>query len=68
MCTSRGWLNKHSMEAMSGPNSSLSAAEAGMPYLYVDKLSIQSPEVFGEPESGRMRMTIGVVGQWQSSD
>jgi len=42
--------------------------EAGMPYLFVDKLSIQSPEVFGEPESGRMRMTIGVVGQWQSSD
>ena len=23
--------------------------EAGMPYLFVDKLSIQSPEVFGEP-------------------
>jgi general secretion pathway protein M len=42
--------------------------EAGMPYLFVDKLSIQSPEVFGEPESGRMRMTIGVVGQWRSSD
>jgi general secretion pathway protein M len=42
--------------------------EAGMPYLFVDKLSIQSPEVFGEPETGRMRMTIGVVGQWQPSD
>lgn len=42
--------------------------EAGMPYLFVDKLSIQSPEVFGEPESGRMRMTIGVVGQWRASD
>jgi general secretion pathway protein M len=39
--------------------------EAGMPYLFVDKLSIQSPEVFGEPESGRTRMTIGVVGQWR---
>jgi general secretion pathway protein M len=42
--------------------------EAGMPYLFVDKLSIQSPEVFGEPESGRMRMTIGVVGQWRLSE
>jgi general secretion pathway protein M len=42
--------------------------EAGMPYLFVDKLSIQSPEVFGEPETGRMRMTVGVVGQWRSSD
>ena len=42
--------------------------EAGMPYLLIGKVSIQSPEVFGEPESGRMRMTIGVVGQWRSSD
>ncbi len=42
--------------------------EAGMPYLFVDKLSIQSPEVFGEPESGRMRMTIRVAGQWRSSE
>ena len=42
--------------------------EAGMPYLFVDTLSIQSPEVFGEPESGRMRMTIGVAGQWRSSE
>jgi general secretion pathway protein M len=43
--------------------------EAGMPYLFVDRVSIQSPEVFGEqPEGGRMRMTIGVVGQWRASD
>jgi general secretion pathway protein M len=40
--------------------------EAGMPYLFVDKLSIQSPEVFGEPENGRMRITIDVAGQWRS--
>jgi general secretion pathway protein M len=39
--------------------------EAGMPYLVVDKLSIQSPEDFGEPERGRMRMTMSVVGQWR---
>ena len=39
--------------------------EAGMPYVFVDKLSIQSPEDFGEPESGRMRMTVSVVAQWQ---
>ena len=42
--------------------------EEGMPYLFVDKLSIQSPEFFGEPESGRMRMTVGVIGQWQPAD
>jgi general secretion pathway protein M len=42
--------------------------EAGMPYLFVDKLSIQSPEDFGEPESGRMRMSVTVVGQWRPSE
>jgi general secretion pathway protein M len=42
--------------------------EAGVPYLFVDKVSIQSPEIFGDPESGRTRMTIGVVGQWRSSE
>lgn len=42
--------------------------EAGMPYLFVDKVSIQSPEIFGDLESGRTRMTIGVVGQWRSSE
>ncbi len=40
--------------------------EAGTPYLFVDKLSIQSPEDFGEPETGRFRMTLAVVGQWRS--
>jgi general secretion pathway protein M len=42
--------------------------EAGMPYLFVDKLSIQSPEDFGEPEGGRMRMSVTVVGQWRPSE
>ena len=38
--------------------------EAGMPYLFIDRLLIQSPQTFGEPEGGKMRMTIGVAGQW----
>ena len=42
--------------------------EAGMPYLFVDKLSIQSPEDFGEPESGPMRVGLSVVGQWRPSE
>ena len=42
--------------------------EAGMPFLFIEKLSIQSPEEFGEPETGRMRMTIGVAGQWRKSE
>jgi len=40
--------------------------EAGMPYLFVDTLAVQSPQTFGEPESGRMRVVIGVSGQWQA--
>jgi len=42
--------------------------EAGTPYLFVDKLMIQSPEDFGEPESGPMRMSFAVVGQWRASE
>jgi len=41
--------------------------EAGTPYLFVDKLSIQSPEDFGEQDTGRFRMTVAVVGQWLPS-
>jgi general secretion pathway protein M len=40
--------------------------EAGMPYLFIDTLAMQSPQTFGEPESGRMRVAIGVSGQWQA--
>jgi general secretion pathway protein M len=41
--------------------------EAGMPYLFVDNLSIQSPQAFGEAEGARMRVTIGVTGQWRDT-
>ncbi len=39
--------------------------EAGLPYLFIDKLSVQSPEDFGEPETGLMRITMTVAGQWR---
>jgi len=42
--------------------------EAGTPYLFVDKLSIQSPEDFGEQDTGRFRMMLGVVAQWRPSE
>ena len=57
-----------SMEVSQPVQAILYDIEAGMPYLFVGKLSIESPEVFGEPESGRMRMTTGVAGQWRSSE
>ena len=40
--------------------------EAGMPYLFVDNLAIQSPQTFGEPENRPMRVVLGVSGQWQA--
>ena len=41
--------------------------EAGMPYLFVDALAIQAPRAFGESEGARMRVALGVSGQWQAS-
>lgn len=41
--------------------------EAGMPYLFVETLEIQAPQVFDEPEGNRMRVLIGVSGQWRDS-
>jgi hypothetical protein len=38
----------------------------GPPYLFVDRLSVQSPEDLGEPDTGRFRMTLAVPGQWRS--
>lgn len=51
-----------------GIQSTLYDIEAGTPYLFVDKLSIQSPEDLGDAQSGRFRMTIAVVGQWRRSE
>ena len=48
-----------------GVQSILYDLEAGAPYLFVEKLSIQSPEDFGEPETGRFRMTVSVLAQWR---
>ncbi len=38
-----------------------------MPYLFVENLSIESPQGFGEPDSARMRVLIGVTGQWRET-
>lgn len=41
--------------------------EAGMPFLFVDSLAVQAPQVFGETEGGRMRVAISVSGQWREN-
>lgn len=39
--------------------------EAGMPYLFVDQLVVQSPHSAGREGGNRIRVRLGVSGQWQ---
>ncbi len=39
--------------------------EAGMPYLFVDQLTVQAPDTVTRGEGGRLRVVLGVSGQWQ---
>ena len=41
--------------------------EAGMPFLFVDQLDVQVPQTTAtnETRSGRIRVVLGVSGQWQ---
>jgi general secretion pathway protein M len=41
--------------------------EAGMPFLFVDQLTVQAPQAQGATETARMRVLIGVSGQWQGA-
>jgi len=39
--------------------------EAGMPYLFVDQLVVQSPDTVTRGEGGRLHVVLGVSGQWR---
>lgn len=39
--------------------------EAGMPYLFVDQLVVEAPDNVTRGEGGRMRVMLGVSGQWR---
>jgi general secretion pathway protein M len=43
--------------------------EAGMPFLFIDQLDVQVPQTTSANEqgTGRIRVVLGVSGQWQSS-
>jgi general secretion pathway protein M len=41
--------------------------ESGMPYLFVDQLTVQAPDTFTRGEGGRLRVVLGVSGQWQGA-
>lgn len=40
--------------------------EAGMPFLFVDQLTVQAPQQTGN-EAARMRVLLGISGQWQGT-
>ena len=43
--------------------------EAGMPFLFVDQLDVQVPQASATSDSGtgRIRVVLGVTGQWQGT-
>jgi len=41
--------------------------EAGMPFLFVDQLSVQAPAGFTSSGEGKLRVLLAVSGQWQGS-
>lgn len=41
--------------------------EAGMPFLFVDQLSVQAPASFASAGDGKLRVLLNISGQWQGS-
>jgi general secretion pathway protein M len=43
--------------------------EVGMPFLFVDQLDVQVPQTTAADESGtgKIRVVLGVSGQWQGN-
>jgi general secretion pathway protein M len=43
--------------------------EVGMPFLFVDQLDVQVPQTTATSEAGtgRIRVVLGVSGQWQGN-
>jgi len=41
--------------------------ESGMPYLFVDQLTVSAPDTVTRGDGGRLRIVMGVTGQWQGA-
>jgi general secretion pathway protein M len=41
--------------------------EVGMPFLFVDQLSVQAASGFASSGEGRLRVLLSVSGQWQGA-
>jgi general secretion pathway protein M len=51
----------------SGVQKLLYDLEAGMPFLFVDQLVVQAPAVSTTAPGGKLRLLVGVSGQWQGA-
>jgi general secretion pathway protein M len=51
--------------AQSGLQPLLYDLEAGMPYLFVEALDVQSPQALGEADNGPMRIALTVSSRWE---
>jgi general secretion pathway protein M len=41
--------------------------EAGMPFLFIDQLVVQTPTAASGPGSGKLRILLTVSGQWRGA-
>jgi general secretion pathway protein M len=41
--------------------------EAGMPFLFIDQLVVQTPNVSSDSGTGRLRILLAVSGQWRGA-
>lgn len=41
--------------------------EAGMPFLFIDQLSVQAPSTLSSSSGGKLRVLLAVSGQWQEA-
>jgi general secretion pathway protein M len=41
--------------------------EAGMPFLFIDQLVVQTPLTASGSESGKLRILLAVSGQWRGA-
>lgn len=42
--------------------------EAGMPFLFIDQLVVQTPVSSSDPGKGKLRVLLGVSGQWRGAE
>jgi len=42
--------------------------EAGLPFLFVDRLAVQAPIALSTSQEGRLRVLLAVSGRWEGAN